>query len=129
MIKVYLNKQSNFGVSSPKIKKALKDFLTNEGLVSDTEVSVSVVGESKMLQLAKKYLNEKNVLHNVLSFPSSEVRGEFREPPDNTIHLGEIVICYPKVTEEANMEGMLVDDKAIELVLHGAEHLLGKHHE
>jgi len=129
MITVYVKKQSNYPVSAPKIKKALKEFLEKEGIVSDTDVNVSVIGKDKMLYLAKKYLNEKETLHNVLSFPTSEVRGEFKPPPDKIIHLGEIVVCYPKVIEEAGSEGMLIEEKVIELVTHGALHLLGKHHE
>jgi probable rRNA maturation factor len=129
MIHVYVTKQGSFGASIPKIKSALQKFLTSEGIVSDSDVSVTIVGEAKMLSLAKKYLKESNTLHNVLSFPSSEVKGEFKEPPDKILHLGEIVICYPKVTEEANEEGKMIDEKIIELCLHGALHLLGKHHE
>jgi len=129
MIKVYVSKQSNYGVSVPKIKSELRRFLEEEGIVSQSDVFVSVVGAAKMLSLAKKYLNEKGILHNVLSFPAGEVRGDFREPPDNTLHLGDIVICFPKVVEEANEEGKLIDEKVIELVTHGALHLLGKHHE
>jgi probable rRNA maturation factor len=82
-----------------------------------------------MISLAKKYLHENNVLHNVLSFPFVEGKDGFVEPPDNIIHLGEIVICYPKTVEEASAEGRLIDEKVIELTVHGALHLLGKHHE
>ena len=129
MIKVYVIKQSNFAVSTPKIKKAVSDLLTKEGIVSNADVSVSIVGEKKMISLAKKYLHESGVLHNVLSFPFIEVKDGFVEPPDNIIHLGEIVICYPKAVEEASAEGRLIDEKVIELTIHGALHLLGKHHE
>lgn len=129
IIKVYINKQSNFAIGTPKIKTALIDLLLKEGIVSKSDVSVSVVGKAKMLSLAKKYLNEKDVLHNVLSFPFAEAKGTFIEPPDNVNHLGEIVICYPKVVEEAQKEGKLIDDKVVELVNHGALHLLGKHHD
>jgi ssRNA-specific RNase YbeY (16S rRNA maturation enzyme) len=45
------------------------------------------------------------------------------------LHLGEIVVCYPKVVEEAKNEDVLIDDKVYELVEHGAFHLLGIHHE
>ena len=129
MIKVYLSKQNNYPVSAPKVKNALKDFLKKEGIVSKADVSVSIVGKTKMLLLAKKYLHETNVLHNVLSFPFMEAKDTFVEPPDDTIHLGEIYVCFPKVTEEASSEGKLIEEKVIELVLHGALHLLGKHHE
>jgi probable rRNA maturation factor len=89
---------------------------------------VAIVGESTMKNLAKKYLGE-DIVHNVLSFPYDETKGKFVAPPDNVIHLGEIAVCYPKVTEEANIEGKLTDDKIYELIEHGALHLLGKHHE
>ena len=129
MIHVYVFKQSNFAVNTPKIKDALQKLFTIEGIVSNADVSVSIVGVPKMLSLAKKYLKENNVLHNVLSFPFSETKGDFIEPPDNIIHLGEIVLCYQKVVEEAQKEGKLIDDKVKELAEHGAMHLLGKHHE
>ena len=129
MIHIYVSKHSNFAVSIVKIKSSLQKFLIKEGIVSDCDISVSIVGEVKMLSLAKKYLNETNVLHNVLSFPFMEARGKFINIPDKIMHLGDIVICYPKVVVEANQESKLIDEKVIELVTHGALHLLGKHHE
>lgn len=129
MIKVYLSKQGNFAVDTPKVKKALTELLLKEGIVSNADVSVSVVGEKKMYDLAKKYLNEKHTLHNVLSFPFIETKETFIDPPDNIIHLGEIVICYPKVVEEAKKGNVLINERVVELVNHGALHLLGKHHD
>lgn len=128
MITVNVSKQSNFPVKSSLIKKRLRDFLTKEGIVSDCLVSVAVVGKEKMLELGKKHLNDK-ILHNVLSFTESELKGNFIYPPDGRIYLGDIIICYPKIVDEAKDEGVLIDQKACELVEHGALHLLGKHHE
>ena len=128
MIKVKVFKQSAYPISSPKIKSVLRDFLKEKGIVSDAEVSVALVGESRMLDLARKYLKEKGILHNVLSFPAKEVRGEFKYPMDETIQLGEIVVCYPKACLEAGEEVVLVEGKVIELIKHGALHLLGIHH-
>ncbi len=128
MIKVKVSKQSNFPIKSSLIKKRLKELLIKKGIVSDCLVSVAVVGESKMLEIGKKYLKDKS-LHNVLSFTESELKGNFVYPPDGKIYLGEIIICYPKVVEEAEMENKLIDDKACELVEHGALHLLGIHHK
>ena len=128
MIKINFKKQSNYPVSALNIKKRLTEFLTQKGLVSDTLVDVSIVGKKVMLNLAKKYLKEENVLRNVLSFPENEVLGQFVYPHDEKIRLGEIVICYPKVFEEAREENKLIDEKVYELVEHGARHLLGEHH-
>ena len=128
MIKVNVSKQSNFPVKSSLIKKRLREFLTKEGIVSDCVVSVAIVGKAKMLETGRKHLNDK-VLHNVLSFTESEIKGNFIYPPDGKIYLGEIIICYPKVVEEAKEESVLIDERVSELVEHGALHLLGKHHE
>lgn len=128
MIKVDVKKQSNYPINSPSLKKIVRDFFTKNGIVSNAEVSIVLVGETKMFDLGKKYLKDK-ILHNVLSFTEEEMQKKFVYPPDNIIRLGEIVICYPKAFEEAKAEGKLIDDKIKELVEHGALHLLGIHHE
>jgi len=128
MIKVNVSKQSNYPVSSALLKNKLKVFLTKKGIVSDCEVGIAIVGEAKMLELAKKYLNDSS-LHNVLSFTENELKGNFVYPPDGKIYLGEIVVCYPQALEEAKKEGKLLDGKVYELVEHAAFHLLGIHHE
>jgi len=129
MIKVNIKKQSNYPVSAKDIKEKLAKFLESSGIQSDAVVNVSIVGQSKMLELASQYLGEKDVLHNVLSFPASETKGIFVYPPDGIIRLGEIVVCYPKSIEDAKIEGVLVSEKVYELIEHGARHLMGEHHE
>jgi probable rRNA maturation factor len=128
MVKVSVTKQSNYPVGVAVIKKKLAAFLLKQGIVSDAEVSVALVGEKKMLELGKQYLKDKD-LHNVLSFTPNEVKGQFVFPPDKLIHLGEIVVCYPKAVEESKVENVLIDERVYELVEHGALHLLGIHHE
>lgn len=126
MIKVLVSKQSNYPVKASLIKIKLADFLTKKGIVSPSDVSVAIVGEKKMMTIGNTYLKDKK-LHNVLSFTPTEVKG-FVYPPDGKIHLGEIVICYPKAVEEAKEENVLVSERVYELIEHGALHLLGIHH-
>lgn len=128
MIKVLINKQSNYPVKVAPIKKKLADFLVKNGIVSEAEVNVAIVGEGKMMEIGKKYLKDKN-LHNVLSFVPGEVKGGFVYPPDGKIRLGEIVVCYPLAVKEAGEENVLIDERVYELIEHGALHLLGIHHE
>lgn len=128
MIQINVSKQSNYPVSLPKLKNRLKEFLQENGIVSDSEVSIALVGEEKALSIADKYLGDKKV-HNVLSFTPDESKEKFIYPPDNIIHLGEIIVCYPLAFKEANIEGKLIEDKVYELIEHGAMHLMGKHHE
>lgn len=127
MIKIKISKQLNYPVSGVKIKKFLKDFFEKEGIVSDAVVNVSLVNETRMLSLAKKYYKD-NKLHNVFSFVESEVL-DFQKPPSTTIDLGEIVVCFPLALKEAKIENKLIEEKVLELVEHGGLHLLGKHHK
>jgi len=128
MVKVFITKQSNYPVTVAPIKKKLAAFLAKKGIVSEAEVSVALVGETKMLELGKTYLKDKN-LHNVFSFTPSEVKGNFVYPPNNVIHLGEIVVCSPQAVKEAKEGNVLIDERVYELIEHGALHLLGIHHE
>jgi len=130
MIKVHVKKQSNYPVKSTRIKQSLKEFLKEKGIVTDSEVSVALVGKEKAVFLAREYLKERPArAHNVLSFSAAETKGKFIEPPAKRIYLGEIVVCFPIALSEARKEGKLTDEKVIELVEHGALHLLGIHHK
>lgn len=128
MIKVSVTKQSNYPVRSAEIKKKLSKFFVDHGIVSDADVSVAIVGEGKMRNLGEEYLKDQK-LHNVLSFVPGEAQGMFVTPPDNLIHLGEIIVCYPQAVREAKEGNQLIDKRIYELVEHGALHLLGIHHE
>jgi probable rRNA maturation factor len=130
VIKVNVKKQSNYPVDTPSLKKRISEFLKGRGIVSDAEVSIAIVGEKRMKNLAENYLKEKpTTVHSVLSFPFVEEEEKFVYPPDGKIRLGEVVICFPKIKEESKKEGKLIDKKAGELVEHGALHLLGIHHD
>jgi rRNA maturation RNase YbeY len=128
MIKVLISKQSNYPVKTAPIKKKLAEFLAKNGIVSDAEVNVAIVGEAKMMSIGTKYLKDRK-LHNVLSFVPGEGKGGFIDPPDGKIHLGEIIVCYSQAVKEAKEENILIDERVYELIEHGALHLLGIHHE
>ncbi|MBL7036287.1 rRNA maturation RNAse YbeY [Candidatus Microgenomates bacterium] len=128
MVTVYVSKQNPYPVSAVKIKKFIQNFFQKEGIVSDSFVSVALVGKEKMKSLAKKYYPTDNKVHNVFSFVESESVG-FVNPKGVGINLGEIVICYPVAVTEASKEGILVEERVLELLGHAGEHLLGRHHK
>lgn len=128
MVKVSIVKQGNYPVKLPLIKKKLSQFFKDNGIVSDAEVSVAIVGEARMKEIVDKYLKDGK-LHNVLSFTPDEIKGPFVFPPDGKVYLGEIVVCFPVALKEAMRENVLIDQKVYDLIEHGALHLLGIHHE
>lgn len=129
MITVLFQTESHFPVKKKLVSDAITASL-NGRVSRATEVSVTIVGDRKMRDLNNSYRN-KDYPTNVLSFPQydpSQPMKPFVDAPDGVLHLGDIVVSYPVAVKEAAEENMLVDDKIVELVLHGLEHLLGNHH-
>ncbi len=130
MITVLFQTESHFPVDALAIKDAVTKSLDLR-VQSDTEVSVSIVGDRRMKMLNTLYRKIETTT-DVLSFPQndpSQPMTPFVPPPDGMIRLGDIVVSYPQAVIEAGEDNVLVLDKIIELVLHGLEHLLGNHHE
>ena len=117
--------ESRYRVNRKRIKTTVIDTLQKNGVLGPCEVSVAIVGDRKMRSLNKKY-RDLDKTTNVLSFSQTEGAHSVL-PPDN-LYLGDVVVSYPKVIEEAVLEKMLVDDKIAELVEHSVLHLLGQHH-
>lgn len=130
MITVLFQTESHFPVDRKIIKHAIEAALVGQ-VHRDTEVSVSVVGDRRMRELNKKY-RRLDKTTDVLSFglndPMVNIPAEFVEAPDDVLRLGDIVVSYPQAVDEAREENKLVDDQIVTLVLHGLNHLLGKHH-
>lgn len=130
MINVLFQTESHFPVAREKVKEAVKHTLERK-IQSDLEVSVAVVGDRAMRTLNKTYRNIDSTT-DVLSFPQndpSQMAKPFVSPPDNILRLGDIIVSYPQAVVEASEDNMLVDDKIVQLVLHGVDHLMGIHHE
>jgi len=128
MITVLISSESKYPVSLSTIKKELAQFIMGHGITAPTEVSVSIVSEKTALGVSNSTLKD-NAVHDVLSFPENELKGKFVNPPDTPNQLGEIIVCFEMAEAEAKEDGMSVERKVIELVNHGALHLMGIHHE
>lgn len=128
MISISFYKQSNYPVDSKFVKGKVIEVLKRNGLTSDYEVSVAIVGEKLMGELVKKYFND-NASHAVLSFATSEAKGRFLFPPDSKNYLGEIIISFNLARDAANKSGNRIDEVVSNLAIHGAMHLMGIHHD
>jgi len=130
MVKVTIQTESRYPIARKKITKAIQDFLVGK-IESDADVSVSFVGDRKIHELNKTY-RQKDYPTDVLSFPLYDPTQpspvSFVTPPDDVLHLGDIVVSYPMAVKEAGEQDKMVDDMIEFLVLHGLNHLLGNHH-
>ena len=97
------------------------------GTERELEISVKIVDEAEGRELNRQYRDQDRAT-NVLSFPASEP--DLKDPPpDLPLALGDIVICGPVVTREANEQGKQDPDHWAHLLVHGALHLMGYDHE
>jgi probable rRNA maturation factor len=125
-ISVLIFVESRYKVSRKRIKKVVESVIAGNEIAGPVEVSVAVVGDRKMRQLSKQYKGEDKT-RNILSFSQSE--GESIVSPNDVLRLGDIILSFPQVINDAVRDEMLVDDKVDQLIEHGLMHLLGIHHE
>jgi probable rRNA maturation factor len=90
--------------------------------INEAELSVVVVDNAEIQDLNRTYLDH-DCPTNVISFPQQEGDG-----PENN-HLGDVVISIEKAAEEANEAGMGLEERMLQLLIHGICHLLGYDHE
>lgn len=125
-VKVLIFVESRYKINRKRIKSTICNLLSQQDIHSPVEISVAIIGDRKMRVLSKKYKGEDKT-RNILSF--SQTEGENIKHPNGILRLGDIVLSYPQVIQNAVDDEMLVDDKVDELVSHGLLHLLGIHHE
>lgn len=91
------------------------------GRTTDTEITVRLVEREEMTTLNQSYRGKPGAT-NVLSFPADL-------PPDLALPLlGDIVICAPVVSQEAQEQEKSSAAHWAHLTVHGTLHLLGYDH-
>ncbi|MEQ4489267.1 MAG: rRNA maturation RNase YbeY [Dehalococcoides mccartyi] len=123
-------------VSTPFLKKIASETLKAQAADPNSELGIVITGQEEIKDLNLKYrgLDEPT---DVLSFYMLEENPEnltaaddFPTPPDENIHLGEIIISYPQAELQATAAGHSVSHEIAFLLIHGVLHLLGyDHHE
>jgi len=89
--------------------------------VGEQEVTVRFTDEEESQALNSQFRG-KDKPTNVLSFP-------FEAPPGIEINLlGDLVICAPIISQEAQTQSKSVEDHYAHMTVHGILHLLGYDH-
>ena len=93
-----------------------------EGFERDVQVGVRIVDESEIVELNQRFRKRAEPT-NVLSFP-------FEDPPGTqTDILGDVVVCAPIVSSQAQTEGKPLSAHWAHMVVHGIMHLRGYNYE
>ncbi len=125
-VSVLIFVESRYKINRKRIKKTVEKVIDKNEITGPIEVSIAIVGDRKMRELSRKYKGEDKT-RNILSFSQRE--GEELVVPKDVLRLGDIVLSFPQVINDAVRDEVLVDDKVDELIEHGLMHLLGLHHD
>ncbi|MBI2019450.1 rRNA maturation RNase YbeY [Candidatus Daviesbacteria bacterium] len=136
MFNIIINSDPRYNVNKASIQAVVIQILQKLRISGRIELGVNIVGDRKMHELNRKYRGLDSTT-NVLSFALEDSspaslqhipRIGFVAAPDKWLRLGDIVISYPQVLEDASLEGLSVDEEIRYMVEHGLNHLLGIHH-
>ena len=115
------------------LRRLVKESLRAHSLEAQVELSLLVTDDATVRELNKTYRG-KDKATDVLSFAlEADRRGGaaagFVMPPGEMVHLGEVIVSYPKAVEQAAERLHPVEDELALLVVHGVLHLLGYDHD
>ena len=109
-------------ISQNEIKKIVNECLRCSGIeANQIFINISFVDDTTMIEYNKKF-HGKDCITNVLSF---ENENKF---VGNNLYLGEIVLCYSKIAEEAAKFNKSFKERLWHLFVHGVLHTLGYDH-
>lgn len=115
-----------FGLSDVRTGRLVREIASASLKVlslSSEKIKIYFVSPSEIRRINVKFRG-LNKATSVLSFSS----GEFVYPPEERI-LGEIVLCYGNIVEEAKKANHSKETWLGKLVIHGILHLAGYSHE
>ena len=112
------------------MERVVQKTLEVGGTEATVELGLVITDDETMCQLNKKYrgIDEPT---DVLSFAFLEDHPDFPFPlaPGGLLHLGEIIISYPRAVQQAYEQGHSVKQEMALLIAHGVLHLLGYEHQ
>jgi probable rRNA maturation factor len=117
------NRQKKYQIAMTTIQQKAKDILNVLGC-HDAELSILIVDDPQIAVLNKKYLHRSGPT-NVIAFPMHT--DDF--PNIRPQLLGDVVISIETAAKEGKRIGIGMEERFIQLLVHGILHLIGYDHE
>lgn len=137
MINIIVNSDSRYPINRLAIQSIVFEILQSHKVTGKIEIGINIIGDRKMHQINKKYRGIDSTT-NILTFALEDAlpanlqhipKVGFIAAPDNVLRLGDILISYPQIIDDASLDGISIEDEIRLLLDHGIKHLLGIHHE
>jgi probable rRNA maturation factor len=118
-------------VSKMWLRQAVKLTLIHTGISSPVELGLVIASDDTVHEINRSYRNVDRTT-DVIAFALSERSMKskpFITPPDDVIHLGEVIISFPQAKRQAEEQHHPLEKELALLVAHGVLHLLGYDHQ
>jgi len=126
-VAVEIEEASGAALSPAVVERIVVATLEAEAVEPTAGVWVRITTDQELAELNQAYRGVEGPT-DVLSFPTLAAGDEWVSAPDQPVELGDIVISWPRVVEQAAEEGHPADDELALLLVHGCLHLLGYDH-
>jgi probable rRNA maturation factor len=110
------------------LKSLTEKVIKAQGIGDNVEIGVVLAGADRIRQLNRDYLPTDVIAFSAREEPAGET-GTFVHPPDEVLHLGEVIISYPQAVLQAQEYGHTEQREIQILVIHGVLHLIGYEHD
>jgi probable rRNA maturation factor len=132
-INILIEEGIEVGPDADWMQKVIEAVLEAENAAPNVEISLVITGQERIQELNRDYRG-KDQPTDVLSFSMSEQKVEddpvaFIAPPDDLIHLGEVIISYPQALIQAEESQHSIKKELAALIVHGVLHIHGYDHE
>jgi probable rRNA maturation factor len=113
----------------PLMQRLVSSIVASELPPSQYALALHLVGDETIRALNREHRSIDRPT-DVLSFPLQEPGADtFVVPPGAPVHLGDVVISYPRALAQAEEFGHSAERELAYLVAHGVLHVLGYDHE
>jgi probable rRNA maturation factor len=112
-------------LSADHFQAIVETTLRHEGKSGSMTV---VITDDKSIQDLNRDFLGRDAPTDVLAFSAQEESGSFVVAPEAGTYLGDVIVSYPRASEQAEHLGHPVEEEMDLLVVHGILHLLGYDH-
>ena len=115
------------------LRQVVECSLSTQSVGPEVELGLLITDDETVRKLNKEYRGIDETT-DVLSFALMEGRADtdspvFVTPPDGLLHLGEVIVSYPRAVKQARENHHAIEKEVALLVIHGTLHLLGHEHD
>ncbi len=130
-ISVLIDKEIKEHPETEWLRSVAERVLITQGVSPDAELGLVITGQQRVQELNRTYRG-KDAPTDVLSFCMATAEdgiSSFVAPPDEVLHLGEVIISYPQAEIQAGEHGHSAKKEVTILLIHGVLHLVGYDHD